>query len=84
MPAGGETPGAFARRAVENGVDPAFQRFTAAIARNAYAGRAITAAELEQGKKAYTAAKASLTFRQHLRWLKMRLVKGPGDTEQIP
>ncbi len=84
-PLGGEEPLTFARRAAAGNLEnPDFEEFAAAISLSRYAGRALTAADLETGLRAYRRFRAGLRPIERLRFDIHRVLNGLGDTEAIP
>lgn len=83
-PASGETPEAFAARAVQALPNGDYERFVAEVARSRYSGRPLTRQTLEAGRGAYIAFLGAMRRRERLRYCVRRVLHGIGDLENIP
>ena len=83
-PMNGETPEAFASRAVQALPNADYERFVADVARSRYSGRPVTRQTLEAGRRAYLAFLNSMRRSERLRYTLRRVLHGLGDLEQIP
>ena len=83
-PMNGETPEAFASRAVQALPNADYERFVADVARSRYSGRPVTRQTLESGRRAYLVFLNSMRRSERLRYTLRRVLHGIGDLEQIP
>ena len=83
-PMNGETPEAFAARAVQALPNEDYERFVADVARSRYSGRPVTRQTLESGRRAYLTFLNSMRRSEKLRYTFRRVLHGLGDLEQIP
>ena len=83
-PMSGETPEAFAQRAVQALPNADYERFVSDVARSRYSGRPVTRQTLEAGRRAYLAFLNSMRRSERLRYTLRRVLHGIGDLEQIP
>ncbi len=83
-PMNGETPEAFASRAVQALPNDDYERFVSEVARSRYSGRPVTRQTLESGRRAYLAFLNSMRRSEKLRYTLRRVLHGLGDVEQIP
>ena len=83
-PMNGETPEAFAARAVQALPNDDYERFVADVARSRYSGRPVTRQTLEAGRRAYLTFLNSMRRSERLRYTLRRVLHGLGDLEQIP
>ena len=85
MPEGGESPEAFAARAVQGeGMPVELADLAREIARSQYAGLEPDSRTLRQGEIIYGALLRRMSRRQRLAWHADRMVHGIGDYGQIP
>ena len=83
-PMNGETPEAFASRAVQALPNADYERFVSDVARSRYSGRPVTRQTLEAGRRAYLSFLNSMRRSERLRYTLRRVLHGLGDLEQIP
>ena len=83
-PMNGETPEAFAARAVQAMPNADYERFVSEVARSRYSGRPVTRQTLESGRRAYLTFLNSMRRSEKLRYPLRRVLHGLGDLEQIP
>ena len=83
-PMSGETPEAFAQRAVQAMPNDDYERFVSEVARSRYSGKPLTRQTLESGRRAYLAFLNSMRRSEKLRYNLRRVLHGIGDVEQIP
>jgi len=85
VPEGGETPAAFARRAVESGVAPeALCLLAGAVERQQYARKPADEETVNQARALYVQMLGALSARERLRWYAYCMTKGTGSFSQIP
>ena len=84
VPMSGETPEAFASRAVQALPNEDYERFVAEVARSRYSGRPLTRQTLEAGRRAYLSFLNGMRRSEKLRYTLRRVLHGIGDLEQIP
>ena len=83
-PMNGETPEAFASRAVQALPNADYERFVSEVTRSRYSGRPVTRQTLEAGRRAYLTFLNSMRRSEKLRYTLRRVLHGLGDLEQIP
>ncbi len=83
-PMSGETPEAFAARAVQALPNADYERFVADVARSRYSGKPLTRQTLEAGSRAYAAFLGGMRKSERLRYHARRVLHGIGDFESIP
>ena len=83
-PMSGETPEAFASRAVQALPNDDYERFVSDVVRSRYSGKPLTRQTLEAGRRAYLAFLNSMRRSEKLRYTLRRVLHGIGDVEQIP
>ncbi|MDY5219771.1 MAG: transglutaminase domain-containing protein [Eubacteriales bacterium] len=83
-PMSGETPEAFAQRAVQAMPNDDYEHFVADVVRSRYSGKPLTRQTLEAGRRAYLAFLNSMRRSEKLRYTLRRVLHGIGDVEQIP
>ena len=83
-PANGETPQAFARRAVASIPNPAYERFVSAVACSRYSGRNVGRDALDDGREAYQVFLNGMRRSERLRYTLRRVLHGLGSFESIP
>ena len=83
-PRGGETPQAFAARAVQTVPNADYEAFAAAVARMRYSGGDAPASALAAGRRAYLSFLNGMKRGEKLRYELRRALSGNGDMENIP
>ena len=83
-PQNGETPEAFAQRVSQTLPNPDYRRFVREVSRCRYAGRAVDAAAVAHGRRAYAGFVRGLRRGERLRFDARRVLRGLGSTEAIP
>ena len=83
-PAGGETPGAFARRAAEQLGNEDFAAFADAVENASYGRQPLRREDIDAGLSAYEGFREALGLRERIRFTLTRVFRGLGDFETIP
>ena len=83
-PRGGETPQAFAARAVQTVPNADYEAFAAAVAHMRYSGGDAPASALAAGRRAYLSFLNGMKRGEKLRYELRRALSGNGDMENIP
>ena len=84
VPAGGETPEAFAQRVSGQLKNPEYLDFVRAVTASSYGNRPLRREDAQLGLRAYERFRACLGRRERLRFTLTRVFRGLGDFEAIP
>ena len=84
IPAGGETPEAFAERVAGQLDNGDYVDFTRAVAAASYGRQPLRHEDIDAGLRAYQRFRDALGHRERLRFLLTRITKGLGDFRTIP
>ena len=83
-PAGGESPGAFARRVAEQLGNDDFAAFADAVENASYGRQPLHREDIDAGLSAYEEFRDALGLRERIRFMLTRVFRGLGDFETIP
>ncbi|MBQ3574100.1 MAG: hypothetical protein IJA26_00385 [Clostridia bacterium] len=83
-PLNGETPAAFARRATAAVPNEAYPEFVNDVVTSRYSGKPIAKKTVDLGVQAYTAFLGGMGRMERLKYHLGRMLRGIGDTENIP
>lgn len=83
-PGNGETPDAFAARVTAAIPNADYAEFVSAVAVSRYSGRPLTKQSVDAGARAYASFLQGMSRMERLKYHLGRLLRGFGDTENIP